>query len=229
METKYVVGEDISIEEFLNFYKKKRNYIFRGCNSKKHKLIPTLYRTEKVEDDYLIETEHKKFLEFLLAKNRKRYNWDQSILRYMAAQHYGCKTKLLDFTTNPFIALCFAIYEWPTNDINDKTDGAIYALDTDSPRIYSVKTLHESGILLREYLTNGLATTHCLIQIRNMPGNNIHDPRERMKKQSGCFVYFSRNTEIDKKAYVKYIIRKEEKHKIHQFLVRNKIFIEDYI
>lgn len=113
-----------SVNEFLNVIHQTENFEncwYRGHKEATFRLEPTLYREKKqvleghkrfqirhyeVEDEELIINEFKTKLP--LTMNDYIPN-DLDYLYLM--QHNGIKTRLLDFTANPLIALFFSVYE----------------------------------------------------------------------------------------------------------------------
>ena len=98
---------------------------FRGVDKASYSLDPSLLRKpflssdmEGVEDNirFDFETRGRPFLPLEM-----KWPWDEMFLM----QHHGYPTRLLDWTENMSAGLYFAC-----RDINEKTDGAIWALAT---------------------------------------------------------------------------------------------------
>lgn len=89
-------------------------FLFRGQRKIWHKCLPTLYRTELTEDDYIIERLRTIELINVLksypqVKDFERQNIKVDFLGL--AQHYGMKTEVLDLTNSLDVALFFAMLE----------------------------------------------------------------------------------------------------------------------
>lgn len=115
------------IKTFRSFYSllekyvsddKDYSYFFRGHSNIKYVLKPSVYRKEnKIKG---IEEEDKLFKE---AIRRTPQDFPTSLSTFeklVKMQHYGLPTRLLDLTSNPLIALYFAV----SSSINE--DGEIY-------------------------------------------------------------------------------------------------------
>jgi hypothetical protein len=94
---------------------------------------PQLFRIDKKEktdqqeeiEGYLYEKKRVTswYEEVALLESQKPLNLTYEIEKLILAQHYGVKTRLLDWTTNPLIALWFACREY---DKNDQETYAVY-------------------------------------------------------------------------------------------------------
>ncbi|MDQ8023945.1 MAG: FRG domain-containing protein [Moraxellaceae bacterium] len=99
--------------------------IFRG-QPVKGNLIPSVARWNHELDSTDVEIEMLNEIKVLGASLLSGTESDLDLL--VKAQHFGLKTRLLDWTSNPLAALWFACVNAEPND----ADGYVYALDVDT-------------------------------------------------------------------------------------------------
>jgi hypothetical protein len=94
------------IDDFLRFcktaseHKDSRVLLYRGQSDKEYSLMPSVFRKG------LLRKEHTLIHELLL-KMPEGFS-SNSFERLIKMQHYGLPTRVMDFSTNPLIALYFA-------------------------------------------------------------------------------------------------------------------------
>ncbi|MFV1594850.1 FRG domain-containing protein [Phaeobacter sp. JH20_36] len=118
-----------SLSDFFDAVKKElsehsgRQVFFRGHSKTDYKLEPSVFRTKNWR-----ESEHL-MLRQMLAENPKDFEGDNSTFdKLVRAQHYGLPTRLLDISTNPFVALYFACCS------NNSHDGKVLVISSSKQR-----------------------------------------------------------------------------------------------
>lgn len=107
-------------------YSKRARWVYRGQSDKEYKLLPSIGRLygkknfEKI--DKLYEFERNAVAEFEV-RNYSKYRERGSLVNLTIAQHHGLRTRLLDWTLSPLVALFFAVEEEGDFDL----DGALFA------------------------------------------------------------------------------------------------------
>ncbi|MDM8561136.1 FRG domain-containing protein [Candidatus Parabeggiatoa sp. HSG14] len=97
--------------------------MFRGVSDKSYELIPSIGRgTRDNTDNKVSSLENDLIEEFKRLSIPVLEQYPTSAFEWLfLAQHYGLPTRLLDWSSNPLVALFFAIE-------NDNNDGAIYVV-----------------------------------------------------------------------------------------------------
>ena len=143
-----------SLNEFIEVLFKKAKSLkedklwFRGENSDRYELIPNLYRTANKKSPYAYHIEPSEY--FTLEQNidssfyRKSFSYfsSQGIEnnrwnRYFLKQHYGIKTRLLDWSENALYALFFALF----NNCDKNVNARFWILSPFNLNNYSINNL----------------------------------------------------------------------------------------
>lgn len=128
-----------SFQEQFRHGLRNDTFVLRGISDNKYKLLPSAFRqfeepqvskltgAEYIGDRYN-NSENERLFHF---KKEASVYIDKSIEGHdlewlLYAQHYGMPTRLLDFTTNPLIALFFCCLN------NNDVDGAVWIINTAS-------------------------------------------------------------------------------------------------
>lgn len=117
------IGSIVDYVKIIIDFKHEQNSIlwYRGHSSSSWKLIPSVYRDSNLLQFY------KQFKDFYEEFKNIKNDGKLNKFHYMfLAQHYGMKTPVLDWSTNPLIALYFAIDNYQNN--NDKDFPVVYMM-----------------------------------------------------------------------------------------------------
>jgi len=142
--------------------------LFRGQENDTWDLMPKIGRPKFLKPDPI------KFEKNLLDEFRRlAHSFESNIRGYdtwdilALAQHHGMPTRLLDWTTNPLIALWFAFYKEKSDNekravwlITFETEKVIKASETDPYKIGETKIFKPNHINKRIAAQNGWFTSH---------------------------------------------------------------------
>ena len=153
-------------------------WFYRGHSNLAFQLVPSLYRLDTSEsfstwddlEQYMMETFKCESTPHLIRPPATDLEW------LALAQHYGLPTRLLDWTTNPLIALFFAVESNPSGDADIWCLG-FHSTNNCLPQstyLARRKTLREEQII---YFPNHLSP--------------------RVTNQSGCFTVHNSNVPLN--------------------------------
>ena len=230
-----------NINDFLNIIHNTEyfnNNWYRGHTMSSYRLEPSLYRNKKevITGDKYIQFRHYELNDENLAikefKKRLNGKYDSQKLRdidYLyLMQHNGIETRLLDFTTNPLIALFFSVVE--PKCINKKKE-EIYSLDEFSEEYSSVFCINPKII---NEITFGINKIIDLSYVKFAKIQNLRTPicvepsnpdiDNRLKIQNGKFILFGKEVnpldwyDVPRKTMLKIMIPNSRRERILYYL-----------
>lgn len=182
------VSEYLQRINFFDPYKKRSKLFFRGQLTKYFNMDPSIARnTKNLANEYNI---------FIKGKNNNKTNFQN--LAYQ--QHHGIPTRILDMTTDPLVALFFAV----NNDVREDSSVYIFIRDgvsADSVEaklmsfIPSIKSRYVPEIVKSFNVTYGMDLTET--QTRQILSHDLFitpntlkdNTNRRMEEQRGTFAF----------------------------------------
>jgi hypothetical protein len=187
------------IQNFENRYSKSEgsDIWFRGESKTSYKLIPSLHRSvsKGMTHKEMVDLELKALEIFKEAQpeiTKSLTDWE--ILFYM--QHYGIKTRFLDWTESARVALFFAVSGWNPNAGNCR----LWLLN---PSLFNYVMIKDERVLTPkvengfvDYLTTGKELTSAFALF---PPTIDPEFNNRIRAQKGCFTvhYLENSTHIN--------------------------------
>lgn len=193
------------INDESSFFKKKTirpEFYFRGQSDVKYHLEPGLFRKRKLDEhrsvgEYTRSLEKTMIYDFISESciYRPDIRRDDYLSWLEIAQHHGLPTRLLDFTTNPLVALYFACISSSNKDaylwiINSE---AYYRHIKDRTDIVNLDNRSQITKIVNDEIINPIPDLHPVnkgfIQFPRMYKPNYYD--ERMAAQSSMFMIWA--------------------------------------
>lgn len=129
-----------AVDEFKNRIKRENGIWYRGVVNSTFDLIPSLQRSlpRGTYHAKIVEIEKKMFEIFKETPELQGHKYTDWELLYLM-QHFGVKTRFLDWSYSPLVSLFFATYNW-----DKKQNARIWLLD---PHLLNEVYLKESAIV----------------------------------------------------------------------------------
>ena len=182
------------IPKYLSTIEISSDVIYRGHSNKDWELKPSIGRYYTGDWKFVAADERKAFEEFKrLSIPHIKYQPSSDIEWLCLMQHHGCATRLLDFTTNPLIALFFA----------------------------SDPTIPEDGEVVIARYSNKNENIDDVNLFSRIYSFAYYPPHitERIIGQSGCFVYCNQpNQSLNSKQVNRFPVAKK-----HKFEIRHEL------
>ncbi len=124
-------------KEVIERYVTNSDIFYRGQAAKYEEISSSIAR-----DNGYLKNEHKVYEESIKMKENEFQDLIYPIQRLAKLQHYGVPTRLIDLTTDPLIALFFAVQ----NTQDEKDDGYIYLYSQEAQQLDS-KEVKLSSVL----------------------------------------------------------------------------------
>jgi len=134
------------------------HYFYRGQQEHTEEVLPCLLR------DNLFSSEARIIKDAYGRRPAIFREQNTPFERLTKLQHYGLKTRLLDLTLNPLVALFFACQ---TKDEEDHMDGVVYIYDSDSYD-YDSKEIKIHAAISEMDIKNGISIKNLFMNLKDL-------------------------------------------------------------
>lgn len=198
--------------EFINHQEHRQisQWFYRGHSDKSYELVPSLFRVNRTEswanwnriEEYIMRQFKAESRPFIKTIPTNEIEW------LTMAQHYGLPTRLLDQSTNPLVALYFAVENYKNNkDANVWLYGLVSTNNCWEESTWLAKKIDLSG----DIYENIIFPSHIDSRITNQSGCfTIHE----IPKDNNPFIPINKNPRISVDTFIEITIDKDIKKDI---------------
>jgi len=147
--------KDISRKSLSN------KYLYRGQKKATEHVLPAIMRDE------MFDCEAKMIHEAYSRRPEIFKDQSSHFERLTKLQHYGLKTRLLDLTLNPLVALYFACEDAENLENPPKDDGVVYVYDIDCTH-YDSKEIQIHSAITEMDLKDGIIIEDLAMELKDM-------------------------------------------------------------